>query len=393
MVLSRRGTHLFLALAALHAAFVFVLWVVAERLHWTSAVPAIMWHAHEMIYGFAAAGMAGVLCALAPEWSDSPLASAGRLGMLAAVWVLGRVAMAASGGLPAWLVATIDLSFLPLFAALLLLPIAARRPGQALPLLLLLAVLVFGNVAMQAEAFGATYSAAGQGARIGLDVYLLLIAAIGGRAIPEATNRFFEAHGSHRRSRREPLLDGLAVAAVLAYLVSDAIAGAAAVTGIAALVAAILNGSRLWLWRGYQALRSPSLLMLHIGYLWMVVGLLLEAVVPVAGGVADMAAIHVLTAGAIGTTLLAVMSRESTLHRGRGITAGPVELAAYGLVSLAALLRVAALFVPGAFIDLVIASGVVWAVGFGVMLIDYLPNVLAPRHSLPPSPVENAPRG
>jgi uncharacterized protein involved in response to NO len=328
-----------------------------------------MWHAHEMVYGFAAAGMAGVLAALVPAWSGAVPTPEKRLAFLAVLWVLGRVAMVAGGALPHWLVAVIDLSFLPAFAIAVIAPHVAARPARNLTLLLLVAVSWAGDVAMHAEAFGSTFALAECGARIGVDVYLVLIAVIGGCTIPDATNRFHP----HPSARSIALLDRLAIAAVVLYLVCDASIGMSSTTSCIAFVAALLNGARLWLWRGHRVINAPSLLMLHLGYLWMVMGLLLEAAVPMTGAIADMAAIHVLTAGAIGTTLLAVISRESLVHGGRGLTAHWVTLSAYVLVSLAVVLRIAALFVPGAFVDLVITSGVIWAVGFMFLLTSSLP--------------------
>jgi uncharacterized protein involved in response to NO len=352
---------------------VLILWVCAYRLHWTAGLPATMWHAHEMVYGFAAAGMAGVLAALVPAWSGAVPTPEKRLAFLAVLWVLGRVAMVAGGVLPQWLVAVIDLSFLPAFAIAVIAPQVVARPARNLLLLLLLAVLWAGDAAMHSEAFGSTFELAERGARIGIDAYLVLIAVIGGYAIPDATNRFLGAGDMRLSARSIPMLDGLSIATVVLYLVSDAIVGMSSATSCIAFVAALLNGARLCLWRGHRVINAPSLLMLHLGYLWMVMGLLLEAAVPMTGAIADMAAIHVLTAGAIGTTLLAVISRESLVHGGRGLTVNRVTLCAYALVSLAVVLRIAALIVPGAFVDLVIISGVIWALGFTFVLASYLP--------------------
>jgi len=370
--LARRGSHIFFVLAALYGALILVEWIVASRLHWTSAVPPTMWHAHEMVYGFAAAGLAGVVGAWVPDWSGETPSTDARLAFLAGIWILGRVAMAATGLLPSWLVATVDLSFLPALALLVLAPHIAARPARNLPLLALIAALCLGNAAMHAEGFGGTFAVAERGARIGIDCYLLLIVTIGGRAIPDTTNRFLQARGLRVSARSMPLIDGLAIAAMLLYLVSDSITGMSHLTSLAALVAAIVNGVRLWFWQGYRVLHAPSLAILHLGYLWMVLGLALEAVVPITSGVADMAAIHLLSAGAIGTMLLAAISHESLAHGRHGTVAGPVMIAAYALVSLAVILRVAALFVPGGFVDLIIASGAVWALGFLCLLVTYL---------------------
>lgn len=385
--LAARGPHLFFVLAALYGALILVEWVVASRFNWANAVPPTMWHAHEMVYGFAAAGLAGVLGAWMPRWSGAVAPTYVRLFLLAGLWVLGRFAMAAYGLLPSLLVAIVDLSFLAAFALFFTVPHVAARPDRNLPLLAVLAALFLGNAAMHSEAFGATFASAERGAQIGIDCYLLLIATIGGLAIPDATNRFFKAQGSAATARSIPLIDGLAIAAILLYLLSDSITGVSQSTSAAALAAAIINGVRLWFWGGYRVLRVPSLAILHLGYVWMVLGLALEAAVPITSGVADMAAIHVLAAGAIGTMLLAAISHESLAHSRHGSMAGPVMIAAYVLVSLAVLLRISALFIPGAFVHLIIISGAAWALGFLCAAATYLTK------SNPPSlPVTKAGR-
>jgi uncharacterized protein involved in response to NO len=379
--LAAEGPHLFFVLGALFGALVLVEWVVFVRFGWTGAVPPVMWHAHEMVYGFAAVGFAGILSAWVPGWSGAPQIRRTRLVLLAGIWLLGRAAMAVSGLLPAWLAAVIDLSFFPALAALVLLPHLAARPERNLPLLGLVVLFWFGNLAMHAEAFGGTFAIAERGARVGIDAYLLLIAIVCGHAVPDATNRFLVGRGSRPVPRRMPVLDSLAVAGLLIYLIGDSVTGMSHSTSAAALAAGGLNAIRLCCWRGYRVLNAPSLLILHLGYLWMVIGLLLEAAVPLTDGVADMAAIHSLTAGAIGTMLLAAIAHESMIHRGGGPHAGPVVLAACGLVSVAAFLRVAALFVPGAFVTLVISSGAIWSLGFFCLAAGYvIPGVAALGH-------------
>jgi uncharacterized protein involved in response to NO len=342
-----------------------------------------MWHAHEMVYGFAAAGLAGILAALVPNWSGRTAASCWRMGFLAALWLAGRIAMMAAGFLPTWMMAAIDLAFLPTFAALIISPVAAARPARSIPLWALFLALFAGNAAMHDDALGGgTYAIAERGARIGLDVYLPLLTAIGGRAIPYLTACFFKSRGLRLKPHASPLLETLAIVSVAAYLAVDAVAGMSTATSIVASAAAVVGGIRLWLWRGYRVTSAPSLMMLHVGYLWMVLGFLLEAVAPVMGGVADMAAIHVLTAGAIGTVLLTVMTRDSLIHRRLDLAGGRRIMTAYALVTLAAVLRVVALFVPGAFINVVIASGVVWALGFLVLLTNCLPILGTVPHRL-----------
>lgn len=372
IALVTRGAHLFFVLAALSGALVLAEWVLAVRLGWADAVPPVMWHAHELVYGFATAGFAGVVSTWVPGWSGAPRVDPTRMYWLAGLWLLGRAAAAVSAVLPAWLVAVVDLSFLPALAALVVIPHLTARPERNLPLLALIGVLWLGNLAMHAEVFGGTFAFAERGARIGVDAYLLLIAVVCGRAIPDATNRLLADRGSPLEIRRMPVLDGLAVAALLVYLISDSIAGMSPWTSTAALAASVFNAVRLFRWHGYRTIRTPAVAILHLGYLWLVIGLLLEAAVLVSNGVADMAAIHALTAGAIGTMLLAAIAHESRVHSGASARADKPVFAACGLVSIAVVLRIAALFVPGAFAELIIASGAIWSLGFLCLIASYV---------------------
>src|SRR5215472_6632137 len=196
IALADRGPHVFFVFAALFGSLVLAEWVVTVRLDWADAVPPVMWHAHELVYGFATAGLAGVTCAWVPRWSGAQRVDVARVYLLTGVWLLGRAAAAVSALLPAWLVAAVDLSFLPALAALVVIPHLTARPKRNLPLLALIAVLWLGDLAMHAETFGGTFALAEQGGRIGSGAYLLLIAVLGGHAIPDATNRLFAERGS-----------------------------------------------------------------------------------------------------------------------------------------------------------------------------------------------------
>jgi uncharacterized protein involved in response to NO len=380
--LAGSGPQAFFLLAAVYGALVLVLWVLVFRLQPAEVVPPIMWHAHEMIYGFAAASAAGLLIAQVPSWSWAPPISMSRIIGLAVIWVLGRLVMAGSAVLPAGLVAVVDLAFLPTFAGVVIWPLVTTRLERNLPLLAMFALLTFGNALMQAEFLGWSFEVAERGARIGMDVYLLLITVIGGHRIPVLTNHVLQASASTATVQSFPALDRSVIAAMVLYLASDAILGRGAVTSAVALAAAVFNSVRLWFWCGHHVLHAPIAWGLHLGYIWLIVGLLFEAAA-VFSGVADMAAVHVLSAGAIGTISVALIARAGLAHHGRAPVAGPVMMAAYGLVSLGAVLRVAALLVPGAFSALVITSGVVWTFAFAVFLAGYLPMLLEPRGEHP----------
>lgn len=79
----------------------------------------------------------------------------------------------------------------------------------------------------------------------------------------------------------------------------------------------------------------------------------------------------------MGTLLLAAIAHESRVYSGASARADKPVFAAYGLVSIAVVLRIAALFVPGAFADLIIASGAIWSLGFLCLIASYVVPGLA----------------
>ncbi|MCR6659636.1 MAG: NnrS family protein [Asticcacaulis sp.] len=146
-----------------------------------------------------------------------------------------------------------------------------------------------------------------------------------------------------------------------------------------------LNGWRLSRWRGLATRKEPLLWILHVGYAWLVIGLVLlglaalgQAVNP-PGAVPMQAGLHALTAGAIGVMTLAVMTRSSLGHTGRPLTAGRGTLIIYLLVNAAALVRVGAAPVPQAYMPGLILSAMLWMAAFGGFILVYGPRLVTAR--------------
>jgi uncharacterized protein involved in response to NO len=374
------GYRPFFLLAALHGVVLVPIWVAAV-FGWL-ALPVEMevsWHAHEMVYGFAAAGLAGFMLTAVPNWTGAPPLRGAPLAGLALLWLVGRLAMTLPAVFPPQVGAGIDLAFIPALVLGIIGPLVAARKAHNLMLLIPLAVFWIGDWMMQAQFTGIGEGTAGTGSRIGIDVMLLMITVIGGRIIPTFTTNALHASGSSVGAISVPLVDRSAIAAMALLIIVEAVTEMSVMTGVVALVAAVLNAIRLAGWRGERTLRSPILWILHLGYLWLIVGLALKAAAALSDMVPDSAALHALTVGAIGTMLLAVMSRAALGHTGRPLNAHALTVGAYVLISVAAVLRVAAALIPTAYMDLLIASGITWAVGFALFLCVYAPILVMPR--------------
>lgn len=339
------------------------------------------WHAHEMVFGFATAAIAGFLLTAVPNWTGAlPLSGAPLVGLFV-LWCAGRIAMAVSGLLPEWTAAAIDLAFLPALAGFAGRQLMVKPAPRNLVFLLLLAALVAGN---------AVYHLATQGViavdplavlRNGLLVVGLTIAIIGGRIIPAFTHNWLQGNGINGpMPRRIAWVDAASVLAIVAILLARIAGAPAGVEGIVALAAAVLNGVRLALWRGLATRREPIVWILHAGYAWLVVALALMAAASLTAYVPVSLAHHALGTGAIGTMILAVMSRASLGHTGRSIVAPPAIVMAYCLVSLSAFLRVAGpLLWPFYQGPVLVLAALAWIAAFVVFTVVYAPILTTPR--------------
>jgi uncharacterized protein involved in response to NO len=374
MALFALGFRPFFLAAGIYAVLLMGLWLaVLQGSLSLSALPPPVWHSHEMLFGFAVAVIAGFLLTAAQNWTGIPMPSGRPLAALFLLWLAGRLGFLIPG-LPAGLVALVDLSFLPLLALALALPIHRAKQLHNYPFPVLLLTLTAANALVHLEALGWTSTA-----RLGLFLATYVVVAImvimGGRVIASFTDNKLGT-----RARRWPLIERLVPAVTLGALIAALIAPASLITALLAAVAATVHGIRLagWYTRKYWAV--PLLWILHLGYAWITLGFALLALSAAGMSAATLSALHAFTAGGIGVLTLGMMARVSLGHTGRLLEPAPVMTLAFVAINLAALTRVLLpLFFPAAYAPIMTAAGVVWVAAFGVFVVVYAPMLLRPR--------------
>ncbi len=379
------GFRPFFLLAGAYGALAILAWVciLSGELRLPASWPLPLWHGHEMVFGFAVAGITGFLLTAVPSWTGAAPVRGATLLFLVLLWVAGRLAFWGSAALPAPFVAAVDLAFLPCLAGVLGRSLIAQISVSGFRnavFLVLLAALWTGNLLTHLDGLGIVPGAALPGLHLGIDVLLLAITIVGGRIVPNFTANVLRKTGVSPLPRSVPALDAAAILSMAAILVLDLLFGSGPISAAAAIFAACTNGLRLWLWRPLATIRAPLLWVLHLGYAWLVLGLALKGIAGFADtAVPPSAALHALTAGAIGTMLLAVMSRVALGHTGRPLIAPRLVVAAYGVLTLAAALRVAAPLAMDATSALFFASGILWATAMALFTAVYAPMLLRPR--------------
>ncbi len=341
--------------------------------------PPMLWHAHEMLFGFVAAAIAGFLLTAVPSWTGQRGFAGAPLVLLSTIWLLGRLAVGTSAHWPFALVAIADLAFVPALAALLAWPLVRER-NRNTPLLLVLAVLWICNGAFHLGLLRADADLARRSLLAGVNLVLLLITVIGGRITPSFTATALRQRGIEGAVRARKSLTVLAVTLMVMVTVVDAARPNSALAGWLALGAAAVQGARLLQWQGWRVLREPLLWILHLAYLWLPVGLALKGLSLLAAVPAAAFWLHALTVGAIATMILGVMTRVSLGHTGRPLRLHPLVTLAYLLVSAAALARIAGAWLPAfGYAAAIALSAALWAAAFALFLWVYAPILVTPR--------------
>lgn len=378
-VLFAYGFRPFFLVAGLYGALAVPLWLAsyAGGIDLAPALPPTLWHGHEMLFGYGTAVLAGFLLTAAPTWSGTAPVRGAALAGLLVLWLGGRLGLALGGQVPG-MVAAIDLAFLPalLVAISPALQSAARHNLVFLPLL---GVLTLANLASHLDALGLLVGIGSPALLIALDLFVLMIGLIGGRIVPAFTATALKAQGRPPTVRPFVLLDRLAIASLVAVLLADVI-GVPVVAGVVALLAALLNGLRMTGWATTKILREPIVWVLHLGYAWLAAGLAWKGLIILVGLAPPSEGLHGLAVGAVGTMTLAVMSRAALGHTGRPLRAPTPIVAAYLLVSSAALIRLAApLLTSDLHLSAIFVSGLLWTAAFAVFSGIYVPVLICPR--------------
>jgi uncharacterized protein involved in response to NO len=336
------------------------------------------WHVHEMVYGYAAAAIAGFLFTAIPNWTGRPPVSGSALLVLLLVWIAGRLAMATSGLIGLRLAMLVDFLFLPLVAFMAGHEIVASGNRRNFKLLAVLALLIGGNAVFSAEVLYADVADYGQ--RFGLAAVVALIIVIGGRIVPNFTRNALMQLGRGRLPQPFGPFDIAAIVLSVAALATWVVVPQGPATAAVALLAGTLQAVRLARWAGDRARGDWLVLVLHVAYAFVPLGFLLIGITAFApAGTMTGAGVHAWGVGAIGLMTLAVMTRATLGHTGRPLVASRATVIVYGLMIVAAVARIAAAFPLPASSGLLALAGVAWVTSFAGFVAIYGPMMLGPR--------------
>jgi uncharacterized protein involved in response to NO len=377
------GFRPFFLFGAGWAATAMLLWIMmlSGLLGLPTRLDPVSWHAHEFLFGYLGAIIAGFLLTAVPNWTGRLPVVGWSLALLFGVWVAGRIAIAFSVVIPAPFAAMIDLSFTLLLGAMILREIIAGKNWRNLVVLVLLAVFTFANLIFHIEAAHGYYAAQGYGLRLGVGTVIMLIALIGGRVVPSFTRNWMVAAG--KEGLPTPPMQRFDKATMIVSvfaLILWVLLPQAQVTGAALVITGALHVQRLLRWQGHRTLSEPLLWVLHLGYVFVPLGALLEGTAILRPDLLALgAAQHLWMAGGFAMMTLAVMARSTLGHTGQPLTAGRGSVAMFMCIVGSVTLRIAAGIWPEVSDVLYALSALFWIGAFVGFIALYGASLLRPK--------------
>lgn len=305
--LFRLGFRPFYLGAAAFALFAVPYWI-AGLLGWValpSTMPPLLWHAHEMLYGFAVAVIVGFLLTAGKAWTGLATPRGATLAAMAGLWLAARLAAV---GAPYAVYALLDVALLPWVAFVLVRVLLKAGNRRNLPLGAMLLLLATANLGFHAAVMGWLAFDPMRALHAGLALVVMIECVIGGRVIPAFTMSALPG-----RKLQVPLwLERSTLAATALSLASWVLLPANPLTAAGFALAALLHAARWWHWQPWRTGARAIQWVLHAAYAWVPVGFMLLAWAhfpDLLGGVAASAGIHALAVGATGGIIIGMVTR------------------------------------------------------------------------------------
>lgn len=370
-----RGFRPFFFMGSFYAVLSIGLWAAFYAGYFLPSdffLDPVSWHAHEMVFGFSMAIIAGFLLTAVANWTGGAPARQLHLAALCGLWLAGRIVINVDMGLPQWVIMAVATSFVPALAVSLAIPLFKSWNKRNFIFLSLLAVLFICDLWFLGTANLTAL-------HVALMMILMMVSLIGGRIIPAFTVAALRRKGVDAYQTDQTKYDIAALISLIAVALCLIFTKGTILLGICAGFSCLIHALRM---RHYHTLKTgsdPLLWILHIGYGWLIIGLGLLSITGF-GLLSVAAVIHALTAGCIGSMILGMICRVTLGHTGRELKVNALVTASFVIIQCAALMRVfGPMLIPAMTADWLIASALLWAFCFFVYLWTYGPMLFLPR--------------
>ena len=338
----------------------------------------LLWHQHEMLYGFVAAAITGFILTAIPNWTGRSPIKNKPLAILAFLWIVGRVGFLNIAIFGTTVTTLMDLPFLIVLVLVIAREIVSGKNWRNLPVIILISFFTLGNILVHLQIHEIIDSAE-LGMRLSTFVLSILLALIGGRIVPSFTRNWLAQNKANKFPRPFGNIDKISLISLVVFVFAQVIIPHHQATSLLALLAGLLHGIRFIRWKVWMTLAEPLIWILHVGYMWLCVALVLIGLSGLTDFVPYTSSYHALTVGAFSTMILAVMTRASLGHTGRTIKATLGTTTIFIFITIAAILRVYEPFINESGTLILSLSGIFWTLSFALFIFIYFPILTQPR--------------
>lgn len=374
------GFRPFFLIALASGALLIFAWMLLYLNGWSLPVsnyPTMLWHAHEMIFGYAMAVVAGFLLTAIKNWTNRQTLNKAPLLGLVGLWLIPRV-LPFSGNDTLFIVgAGVDVLFgIVLFLAALYPLVKAKQWAQA-GISSKLLMITAANLAFYLGLFGVLDDGGRIGLYAGFYLLLALILTMARRLIPFFIEKGIDATF---QAKNYKWIDISSLVLFLLFAISDLVSPWSPITASLALAQFLLHSIRLYLWYHPGIWKKSLLWIIYTAYAWITIGFLLKALA-IWVGISPYLAIHCFAYGGIGMMTLGMMARVSLGHTGRSVFNPPAQLnVIFVLLAIGSVFRIVfPLFDSSHYLWWIGISQVLWILAFLVALVIYLPMLIKAR--------------
>lgn len=367
----RLGFRPFYLLASLFAILSIPLWVAAYYNVLRYDAISVVWHMHEMVFGFAAAVVVGFLFTAVRNWTGLWTPRGRTLAAFVALWFAGRFAMLTGKPLVA---ALLDMPFLPAAAFVLFRLIYRSGKTRNLRLVGILGLLSLCNLCYHLAALKLTDIAATKPLHAALFLLIVLCVVMGARVIPG-----FTANATLAKTTSHHKADMLALCSISGCFVSWLSSTPVVITAVLSFLGAGLHLFRMRDWKTIKTLHNPMLWILHLSYAWIGIGTFLLGVASL-GLASTSTALHAMSIGAVCSLIVGMIARTTRGHTGQIMQSSPFDVLMFSAIQIAAVVRLFANYVA---VDMraffLITSATMWSAAFLFYIIKYASSLFQPR--------------
>ena len=376
----RLGFRPFFLAASIFSILAMLIWMASFvfSVEFTfSGISPNLWHAHEMMFGYVIAVVAGFLLTAIKNWTGEEVLRGKPLAFLFLLWLVARLLPLTGLMIPVEIIAVVDVAFLFFLGIACLRPVMKVKQYKQIGIVSKIFLLMLCNVAFYLGLMGVIAEGVQWGLYSALYIIIGLIFVMMRRVMPMFIKNGIDGD---IELKNRAWVDHSSLVLLVALWISDVFTDYDNATAVFAILLTLLHTLRLAGWYTNRIWSKSLVWVLVIAYASFILGFALKAL-SISFGISPFLSVHAFTVGGIGMLTIGMMSRVSLGHTGRSVFEPPaVVFWSFAVLLLGVIVRVVLpLFDMEHYVYWIGISQVLWMLAFGVFVVVYAPMLLSER--------------